>query len=202
MENEPVIVKETTPTPGAEGGETTVNITQDKLNSLINEKFKAGATKASSELLESLGVESVDSLKEILKAKADADEASKSELEKANEKALALATEKEQLESKYQALEKANTLSKLAAQHGIKDVDYFKYEYERASSIDGFDEAVFVDNLLKTKGGLLTGDTSISVPNPKNVNNDQNLSTISMADYSMLPPSERAKIKPSQITKD
>jgi len=202
MDNEPQNVNEQTPTPGAEGGEATVNISQEKLNSLINEKFKAGATKASAELLESLGVESVDSLKEILKAKAEADEASKSELEKANEKALALATEKEQLESKYQALEKANTLSRLAAQHGIKDVDYYTYEYDKASKEEGFDVEVFTKNLLETKGALLIGDASVSVHNPPNVNNNGNLPTISMREYAMLPASERVKYKPNQITKD
>ena len=190
---------EPTPTPGAEGGDTTVNITQDKLNYLINEKFKAGATKAKTELLESLGVESEDSLKEILKAKADADAASQTELEKATETITTLNTTMADLQGKLSSAEADKKLNSLAAENGIKEVEYFKYEYDKASKAEGFDEKVFIDTLLKTKGGLLTGDTSITVANPPNINNDQNLSKISMADYSKLPAAERVKIKPNQM---
>ena len=181
--------------------ETKVTISQEKLDSLISEKFKKGAEKANTDLLEALGVDSIDTAKAILKEKADADEASKSELEKANETITTLNSTLEDLQGKLSQKDKDSKITSLAAEHGIKEVDYFKFEYEKASKTEGFDESAFIGTLLETKGGLLKGDTSVTITNPRNVNNDHELPTISMSEYSVLSVADRAKYKPNQITK-
>ena len=182
--------------------ETQVTISQDKLNSLINEKYKKGAEKANAQLLEKLGVDTIEDAQAILAAKREADEANKSELEKATENITALTNTINELQSKLSTVEADKKVASLAAQHGIKEVDYFKYEYNKASQTEDFDESAFIANLLETKGGLLKADTSATVVNPKNVNSDHTLPTISMKEYSLLSSADRAKYKASQITKD
>ena len=182
--------------------ETQVTISQDKLNSLINEKYKKGAEKAKATLLQELGLDSEDSLKEIIAKQKEAEEASKSELDKANESISALTNTINELQGKLSTVEADKKVASLAAQHGIKEVDYFKYEYNKASQTEDFDESAFIANLLETKGGLLKADTSATVVNPKNVNSDHTLPTISMKEYSLLSSADRAKYKASQITKD
>jgi len=202
MADEPTPNGNENPTPGNEGGnETTVTITQEKLDSLINEKFKKGAEKANAEFLQSLGVESIDAAKEIMKAKQDADEASKTDLEKANGTIDILNTTIESLTSKLSVNETDNKINSLALENGIKEVEYFKYEYNKASKTEGFDEKVFIDNLLKSKGELLTGSTSKNIDNPPNVTNNSNAETITMSAYSLLGSEERQKYKPNQIIK-
>ena len=183
------------------GDETKVTISQEKLDSLINEKFKKGAEKANAQLLEALGVDSIDTAKAILKEKAEADEASKSELEKATETINTLNRTLEELQGKLSTVETDRKLASLAAEHGIKEVDYFKYEYDKASKAEDFDEKAFIGTLLETKGGLLTGDKSVNIDNPKNINNNHELPTITMSEYAKLGASDRVKYKASQITK-
>ena len=181
--------------------ETTVNISQEKLDSLINEKYKKGAEKASAKILEELGVEDINTVKQLLEAKREADEANKSELEKATETITTLNSTLTELQGKLSKKEADEKVTLLAAEHGIKEIDYFKYEYNKASKAEDFDESAFVSTLLETKGNLLKADTSITVPNPKNVNNDSSLPNITMSEYAMLGAADRAKYKPSQITK-
>jgi len=192
---------ENNPTPGEEGGETTVTITQEKLDSLINGKFKQGAEKANADFLKSLNVESIDAAKEIMKAKQDADEASKTDLEKANGTIDLLNTTIDSLTSKLSVNEANNKINSLALENGIKEVEYFKYEYQKAAKTEGFEEKVFIDNLLKSKGELLTGDKKQNIDNPPNVTNNNNRETITMTAYSLLSSKERQKYKSNQIIK-
>ena len=70
-----------TPTPGAKGGdETTVTMTQAKLDDLINGKFKKGAEKATTDLLATLGAENIESVKAILDKQKETEDANKTEL--------------------------------------------------------------------------------------------------------------------------
>ena len=181
--------------------ETTVSISQEKLDSLINEKFKKGAEKANAKILEELGVDDIDTVKQLLEAKREADEASKTELDKAHETITTQNSTIEDLQSRLSSVESDKKLASLAAQHGIKEVDYFKYEYTKASQSEDFDESAFISTLLETKGGLLTGDTSATIVNPPNKNNNPNVPTITMSEYALLSSADRAKYKPSQITK-
>ena len=136
-------------TTDQKSSDTTVTITQEKLDSLISEKYKKGATKANADLLESLGVESLDSLKEIMKAKVDADDAAKSELEKAQEAVEALKLVNDELVSKGEKLEFHNNISRLASKNEIKDVDYFSFKYEQAKASEGFNEDTFISDFVK-----------------------------------------------------
>ena len=131
--------------------ETTVNISQEKLDALINEKFKKGAEKANAKILEELGVENLDALKDIVKAKAEADEAAKTELQKLQEQAEAERLEKEALSKKNAELEKANAINKLAAKHGIKEVDYFALQLSKTEQGEDFNMDEFVEGLKEEK---------------------------------------------------
>ncbi len=135
---------EPTPTPGAEGGEATVTMTQAKLDELINGKFKKGAEKANADTLKDLGVDDMDSLKSILKAKNDADEASKTELQKAQDAVEAMKLINNDLISKGEKLEESNRISKLASKNEVKDADYFAFKYAQAKASEDFNEDTFV----------------------------------------------------------
>ena len=129
-----------------DGKETQVTISQEKLDSLINEKFKKGAEKANAQLLETLGVESIDDVKNIIKAKNDADEASKTELQKALDAVEAMKQVNEGLISKGEKLEEKNRISKLASDNKVQDVEYFEFKYSQARKADNFDEGTFIES--------------------------------------------------------
>ena len=70
-------------TPTTENNE--VVISQSKLDKLIDKGFSKGANRAKSELAEQLGVDSIEQAQELINAKREADEANKSDLDKAAE---------------------------------------------------------------------------------------------------------------------
>lgn len=131
------------------GDDTTVTISQEKLNSLINEKFKKGAEKANAKLLETLGVESVDDIKNIIQAKNEADEASKTELQKALDAAEALKKANEELLTKSEKLKEKNRISKLASENKVNDVEYFEFKYSQAKASEDFNESTFIESFTK-----------------------------------------------------
>ena len=133
-----------------DGNETQVTISQEKLDSLINEKFKKGAEKANAQLLETLGVESIDDVKNIIKAKNDADEASKTELQKALDAVEAMKQVNEGLISKGEKLEEKNRISKLASDNKVQDVEYFEFKYSQAKASADFNEGTFIESFNKT----------------------------------------------------
>lgn len=161
--------EEQKPTPGQDGGDPVVTISQEKLNSLINEKFKKGAEKANTTLLETLGVDSLDTLKELVKAKAEEEEANKTELEKAQALVADTLADKADVEAKLSRMEESNKISTLAAKHGIKEIAYFELEYAKNKDTEGFDMATFVEGLKKDKPLLFgTGGTAPRTDNSRN----------------------------------
>ena len=154
--------------------EAEVTISQEKLNSLINEKFKKGAEKSKAELLDELGVESLDDLKNIVKAKAEADEAQKTELQKLTEQIEAERLEKEALAKKSGELEKANAINKLAAKHGIKEVDYFALQLSNTEQGDDFNMETFVEGLKESKPFVFGEAKKAKTDTSGNNNDDPN----------------------------
>ena len=105
----------TPPTPEAKK----VEMTQAEFDAKFNSSFGKGATKATADMLEDLGVDDMDSLKAILKAKNDADEASKTELQKAKDALEASELINKDLVSKGEKLEEKNRISKLASDNKV-----------------------------------------------------------------------------------
>lgn len=147
---------------------TTVNITQDKLDKLINEKFAKGAEKATKELLEGLGVENQEQLKEIIEAKKAQDEASKSELEKLQEQLDGERQARERLEKERDNIAKEATIKDLALSNGIQDVEVFEALYNSKSNSEGFDGNAFVDGLRESKPYLFNKGTAPKTDNSPN----------------------------------
>lgn len=145
------------------GNDTTVTISQEKLDSLINEKFKKGAEKANAQLMESLGVQSIDEIKNIIEAKKQAEEAQKTELQKAMEAVEAANREKEAILKEAEELRKKNSIQGLAVEHGIKELDYFELELNKRSGEDGFDKEKFIESLRVEKPFIFGSDA----PKPK-----------------------------------
>ena len=193
-------------TTTAEGEPKTVQMSQSDLDSLIDKKYAKGAEKANSKLLEDLGVTNVDDLKAIVTTYKEAEDKNKSDLDKANETINTLNSTITKLTNELGQSQTESKINKLAVDNGITEVDYFKYEYDKASKEEGFDEAKFVTNLLESKGSILKVNLSNkenNLKNPKNHsrNMDENGETITMSDYSMLSKEERAKYTPNQIIK-
>lgn len=190
----------------AAGGETkTVTMTQEEYDRKFNDSFGKGASKAEKTLLSDLGLDNIDSLKTIVTSHKESEEKNKTELQKANETITTLQSTIDGLNGKVKGLETTSTINSLAAKHGITEVDYFNYEYDKASKVEGFNADEFVTGLVKDKGALLgvkTGNTNTSVHNPGNrQQSEQGGETITMSKYSMLSAEERAKYKPGQIVK-
>lgn len=128
-----------------------VELEQSKIDALISDGYKKGATKATEKVLEELGVESLDDVKALLNAKAEAEEAEKSELQKAQERLEAIEAEAEALRKANAQKESDLKVTQLAAQHGVTDTDYLKYQLTQAQKSEDFNESAFIENLKETK---------------------------------------------------
>jgi len=128
-----------------------VTMKQEDLNTLINSKFAKGAEKAKKELLESLGVENEDVLKEILEAKKAQDDANKTELEKLKEQLDTIQKEKDEIAQDLDSTKKKASLNSMAAKHGVKEIDFFDMELRKAQKDEGFNEDEFIESLKKSK---------------------------------------------------
>jgi len=99
---------------GDGGEDKTFN--QDDINSIVKKEKGKAKKAAQKELLETLGLESVDDLQSIVNAKKKADEQKKTDLEKKEEEINGLKTEKQK------AIEKANKIA-ITAEFKVKATD-------------------------------------------------------------------------------
>jgi len=142
-------------TENVENTEATENnevvLSQSKLDSLIDKGFSKGVKRAKSELAEQLGVDSLEQARELIQAKMDADEASKSDLEKASETIQALNKTIESLESTNKNLQYDMEIQKVVSKNGINDSDYFKHLMATASKSEDFELDSFINSLRGEK---------------------------------------------------
>ena len=150
----PDVVTETVETPKTENE---VVISQSKLDSLIDKGFSKGANRAKNELAEQLGVDSIEQARELINAKRDADDANKSDMDKAAELINTLNSTIEGLESNNKAIQADMAVQKVVAENGIKDADYFKHLLAQASATEDFDQSSFIDQLKGDKPYLFSG---------------------------------------------
>ena len=148
---------DTTETVETPKTENEVVISQSKLDSLIDKGFSKGANRAKNELAEQLGVDSIEQARELINAKRDADDANKSDMDKAAELINTLNSTIEGLESNNKAIQADMAVQKVVAENGIKDADYFKHLLAQASVSEDFDEASFIDQLKGDKPYLFSG---------------------------------------------
>lgn len=137
--------------------ENEVVISQSKLDSLIDKGFSKGANRAKSELAEQLGVDSIEQAQELINAKREADEANKSDLDKAAELIQTLNNTIEGLESSNKQIKADMAVQQVVAQNGIKDADYFKHLLAQASASEDFEQDAFIEQLKGDKPYLFSG---------------------------------------------
>ena len=164
---------ENTSTQNKNDGEVKkVDMTQEELNALINKKFASGAEKAKTELLNSLGVESEDTLKDLIEAKKQQEEANKTELEKLQEQLNALNSEKEKLYNDLTSTQKRAKLNEIALKNGIEDLEYLEFKYSKASQEEGFDETTFLEEFTSNSNVMKKTTKTDSSSNKNNEVND------------------------------
>lgn len=93
---------ETTPDKSGQGGDEP-KLTQSQVNEIVKERLTRAEETLTKKLLDELGVDSLDTAKATLKAKLDAEEAEKSELQKAQD---ALKAEQERVKALTEAQQK------------------------------------------------------------------------------------------------
>jgi membrane-associated HD superfamily phosphohydrolase len=153
MSDEIKTVEDVTP-----GSVNKVELEQEKLDALINKGYAKGAEKAQSQLLAELGVESLDSVKEVLKAKAEAEEAQKTELEKLHEQLEAAKLEAENAKKEREQTLESLQIQSLANESGVNDIEYFKFMRDQAKASEGFNDAEFLESLKQTKPFLFNNN--------------------------------------------
>lgn len=193
---------ENTDTSTENGGETTVTMTQEKLDSLINSRFAKGAEKAQTELLQTLGVDDVDVLKSLVTTHREQEDASKSELQKMQELLELEQSRAAELEGKLTSTLTETEIQNIVMQYGInpEKMKYFKMDYLEAKQDESFDLEKFI-GVLKEKQpdffGFIDERKNRTVPNPQSKNAPTG--SIKMSDYAQLPAVERKKYKSSDI---
>lgn len=96
-DQDPITQKPETPDAGANSG----TLTQDQVNQIVADRVKRAEEATVKKLLDGLGVQSADEIKSILEAKKAADEANKTELEKAASKATTAEAKLKQAEADH-----------------------------------------------------------------------------------------------------
>tara|TARA_R110000772_G_scaffold157856_1_gene269098 strand:+ start:131 stop:715 length:585 start_codon:yes stop_codon:yes gene_type:complete len=143
------VEQQTVDTPTTETKE--VVLSQSKLDALIDKAFSKGAKRASGELSEQLGVESIEQAHQLIKAKRQFDEDNKSDLDKAAETINMLNQTIEGLESSNKEIQSNMEFQKVATDNGIKDTDYFKHLMMQAKKTEDFDQSEFISALKAEK---------------------------------------------------
>ncbi len=151
-----------------------VALTQAELDSLINSKFAKGAEKATKSLLETLGVEDVDTLKATINKQKEVEEANKTEVQKALDKIKKKEDELLNVKRELDSYKTKATISSIALQNGVKDLDYLEFEYQKQVQTEGFNIASFVNSLRETKPYLfektqVKTDTSNNKGDPRSL---------------------------------
>lgn len=147
--------------------EVMVEMTQEKLDKLIGKGYGKGANKAKDALVTELGVESIEQLKEMIKAKAETDEASKTDLEKSATTIATLEATIKRSESANKTLAAEMIVERLASENDVSDVDYFKHLLAEASKAETFESDTFIKQLKTTKPYLFD-KTKIKIDNSPN----------------------------------
>ena len=160
--------------------ENKVELSQSKIDSLIDKSFSKGAKRAQAELAERLGVDSIEQAQELINAKREADEAGKTDLEKALEEAAMLKNTIESLESSNKQLQTDMAVERVVAQNGIKDADYFKHLLKQAASNEDFSQEAFIDQLKGDKPYLFN-DGVAAQPKPR-VDGSSNKASLDVTD--------------------
>ena len=137
--------------------ENEVVLSQSKLDSLIDKGFSKGANRAKSELAEQLGVDSIEQAQELINAKREADEANKSDLDRAAELIQTLNNTIDGLEANNKQIQSDMAVQQVVAQNGIKDADYFKHLLAQASASEDFEQDAFIEQLKGDKPYLFSG---------------------------------------------
>ena len=158
--------------------ENEVVISQSKLDSLIDKGFSKGANRAKSELAEQLGVDSIEQARELINAKRETDEASKSDLDKAAELINTLNSTIEGLEANNKRIQSDMAVQKVVSENGIKDADYFKHLLATASADDGFEQDAFIEQLKGDKPYLFSGGET----QPKKVDATSNRASLDVGE--------------------
>jgi len=169
-------------TENVENTEATENndvvLSQSKLDSLIDKGFSKGAKRAKQELAEQLGVDSLEQAAELIAAKRQLDEESKSDLDKSLETIETLQKTIESLESTNKNLQSDMEIQKVVNKNGINDVDYFKHLLSQAKGTEDFDQETFIDSLRGEKPYLFNDGVS----QPKKVDATSNKASLNVQD--------------------
>jgi hypothetical protein len=138
-------------TPTQTGGENPKVNEQDLINKGVDIGFAKGAEKAKAELLSSLGVDNIDSLKSIIEERKAAEEASKTELDRLQEQLQALQAEKEALALEANKAKTKAEVASLSAANGIQDAEVFEMIYNSASTAEDFSPEKLINDLRESK---------------------------------------------------
>mgnify|MGYP001576555720 CR=1 FL=1 len=158
--------------------ENEVVLSQSKLDKLIDKGFSKGANRAKSELAEQLGVESIEQAQELINAKKEADEANKSDLDKAAELITTLNNTIEGLEANNKQIKADAIIQQVVSENGINDADYFKHLLSQASGSEDFEQNAFIEQLKGDKPYLFSGGEV----QPKKVDATSNKASLDVKD--------------------
>ena len=138
---------------GTATNNNSVNMTQEKLDQLINQAYARGAKNA--------------------KDSSALDEASK-QIE-------ALRGTISELEKQSQTLRSESEVKDLAYKYEVKDVEYFKFKLNEAKQQEGFDVDEFVSSFKEGNPSVFKGQSKVNVDNSSNASQPSNQERIKSA---------------------
>jgi hypothetical protein len=158
--------------------ENEVVLSQSKLDKLIDKGFSKGATRAKTELASLLGVDSIEQAQELITAKRESDEASKSELDKASELIATLSSTIAGLESDNAKIKADALIEGVIAKNEIKEADYFKHLLGQETGKENFELEPFIEKLRGDKPYLF----SVAESKPMKVDSTTNKQALDVSE--------------------
>lgn len=134
-------------------GEEKKSFTQAELDKIFSDRLKNVKSNTTTEILQALGVDSLDAVRELVKKQKEADEANKTELQKAQEEAAKAKDEAQKLKQAQEAV-MAQAQERLMQAEAMK----LAIAYKDASGIGFRPEAINDVWLVLDRSQVKTGD--------------------------------------------
>jgi hypothetical protein len=188
--------------PGGQQGDGERTFTQDEVDRIAGERAVRAKQKVTNDLLGDLGIENVDTLKRLISAQRDAEEAEKTELQKAEETIETLGAQVKQAEQQAREMLLRAEVQAEATKQGFRNpavayrlADLSAIEIGEDGSVAGVDAALKA--LAENEPYLLGGDGG-ETPKPPAPNTDAGQGSVPQSGGAALTSGEQAAIAAAQ----
>lgn len=129
--------------------------------------FAKGAKKANEDMLKDLGYDTLDSAKSAISGFKESEDNGKTEIDKLMDKINGLTESFDKMGKENLKLKEHGDILELATKNGVKELDFFEFDYNNAKKEESFDVDKYMEG-LKEKKPFLFGEKETPSNRPDN----------------------------------